>query len=112
MVYTLLPGSMPSLRRYRRWSAEEERSICRETNARRVGGAGGAATTLNANLIVKWLKDRRFAPTDAVDAAPVFLPVDIHAAEVPAARLPSPAPGAPGGSRSSLTGGIRERQGT
>ena len=84
-------------RRFRRWSAEEKRSICRETRAPGVSVAQVARRhALNANLIFKWLKDRRFAPADAVEAAPVFLPVEIHGADVPAARMASPAHGAHG----------------
>src|SRR4051794_41221028 len=50
-------------RRYRCWSAEEKRSICRETRAPGVSVAQVARRHgLNANLIFKWLKDRRFAP--------------------------------------------------
>ena len=97
MVDTPLPGSMPRRRRYRRWSAEEKRSICRETRAPGVSVAQVARRhALNANLIFKWLKDRRFAPADAVEAAPVFLPVEIHGGEVPTARMASPAHGAHG----------------
>ena len=74
-----MPGSMPRRRRYRRWSAEEKRSICRETRAPGVSVAQVARRhALNANLIFKWLKDGRFAPADAVEATPVFLPVEIH----------------------------------
>ena len=51
---------------------------------------------LIANLIFKWLKDGRFAPADAVEATPVFLPVEIHGGEVPTARMASPAHGAHG----------------
>src|SRR3954452_14202214 len=85
-------------RRYRRWNAEEKRSICRETRAPGVSVAHVARRhALNANLIFKWLKDRRFAPADAVEvAAPVFLPVEIHGAEVPTAQMASPAHGAQG----------------
>ena len=87
-----MPGSMPRRRRYRRWSAEEKRSICRETRAPGVSVAQVARRhALNANLIFKWLKDRRFAPADAVEAAPVFLPVEVQGGEVPAARIASPA---------------------
>src|SRR3954453_4988960 len=79
---------MPRRRRYRRWSAEEKRSICRETRAPGVLVAQVARRhALNANLIFKWLKDRRFAPADAVEPAPVFLPAEIHGGEVPAARI-------------------------
>ena len=54
----------------------EKRSICRETRAPGVSVAQVARRhALNANLIFKWLKDRRFAPADAVEVvAPVFLP--------------------------------------
>jgi transposase-like protein len=77
---------MPRRRRYRRWSAEEKRSICREIRAPGVSVAQVARRhALNANLIFKWLKDRRFASADAVEPAPVFLPVEIHGGEVPAA---------------------------
>jgi transposase len=69
---------MPRRRRYRRWSAEEKRSICRETRAPGVSVAQVARRhALNANLIFKWLKDRRFAPADAVEAASAFLRVEI-----------------------------------
>ena len=71
MVDTPLPGSMPRRRRYRRWSAEEKCSICRETRAPGVSVAQVARRhALNANLIFKWLKDWRFAPADAVEPAP------------------------------------------
>jgi len=83
---------MPRRRRYRHWSAEEKRSICRETRAPGVSVAQAARRhALNANLIFEWLKDRRFAPADAVEAAPVFLPIEIHGAEAPAGRIASPA---------------------
>ena len=97
MVDTSLPGPMLRRRRYRHWSGEEKRSICRETRAPGVSVAQVARRhALNANLIFKWLKDRRFAPADAVEAAPMFLPVEIHGADVPATRMASPGPGAHG----------------
>jgi transposase-like protein len=75
---------MSRRRQHRLWSAEEKCSICRETRAPGVSVAQVARRhALNANLIFKWLKDRRFTPADAVEAAPVFLPVEIHGAEVP-----------------------------
>ena len=92
-----MPQSMLRRRRYRRWSAEEKRSICRETRAPGVSVAQVARRhALNANLIFKWLKDRRFAPADAVEAAPVFLPVEIHGGDAPSARMAPPAHGAQG----------------
>ena len=51
---------------------------------------------LNANLIFKWLKDGRFASANAVQAAPVFLPVEVQGADVPAASVAPPAHGARG----------------
>src|SRR5262245_64487522 len=97
MVDTSVPGSLLRRRRYRRWSAEEKRSICRETRAPGVSVAQVARRhALNANLIFKWLKDRRFAPADAVEATPVFLPVEIHGSEVPTVRTESPAHGTHG----------------
>ena len=88
---------MPRRRRYRRWSAEEKRSICQETRASGVSVAQVARRhALNANLIFKWLKDGRFAPADAVEPAPVFLPVEIHGDDVPTARMASSAHGAHG----------------
>ena len=64
-----MPQSMLRRRRYRHWSAEEKRSICRETRAPGVSVAQVARRhALNANLIFKWLKDRRFAPADADEA--------------------------------------------
>ena len=91
MVDTSVPGSLLRRRRYRRWSAEEKRSICRETRAPGVSVAQVARRhALNANLIFKWLKDPRFAPVAAVEQKPVFLPVEVReggAPTVPMARL-------------------------
>src|SRR4051794_41563774 len=93
-------------RRYRCWSAEEKRSICRETRAPGVSVAQVARRhALNANLIFKWLKDRRFAPAAAVEAAPGFLPVENHGGEVPAGRVGAPAPRAPGRGEDVLAAG-------
>src|SRR3712207_2525690 len=70
---------MPRRRRYRHWSAEEKRSICRQTRAPGVSVAQVARRhALNANLIFKWLKDPRFAPIAAVEGKPVFLPVAVR----------------------------------
>ena len=84
-------GSMPRRRRYRRWKAEEKRSICQQTGAPGVSVAQVARRhALNANLIFKWLKDPRFAPAAAVEEKPVFLPVAVReggAPTVPMARL-------------------------
>ena len=93
MVDTPLPGSMPRRRRYRRWNAEEKRSICRQTRAPGVSVAQVARRyALNANLIFKWLKDPRFAGTAAIEEKPVFLPVEVHeGSAAPTAPMASPA---------------------
>ncbi len=88
MVDTFLAGSPKERRRYRRWSAEAKRAICLETRAPGVSVAQVAQRhSLNANLIFKWLRDARFAPGGMLEAAPLFLPVQLHddgASEVPA----------------------------
>ena len=77
-------GSMPRRRRYRRWNAEEKRSICQQTRAPGVSVAQVARRhALNANLIFKWLKDPRFAPAAAVEEKPVFLPVEVREGGAP-----------------------------
>lgn len=48
---------------------------------------------LNANLIFKWLKDPRFAPADAVEEEPAFLPVEVREDDAPAVPMASPAGG-------------------
>lgn len=74
-----MAGSPKERRRYRRWSAEAKRAICLETRAAGVSVAQVAQLhSLNANLIFKWLRDPRFAPGPMLDAAPVFLPVQLH----------------------------------
>ena len=83
---------MPRRRRYRHWSAEEKRSICRQTRAPGVSVAQVARRhALNANLIFKWLKDPRFAPIAAVEGEPVFLPVEVRGDGAPAIPMASPA---------------------
>src|SRR5215204_1308968 len=78
-VGTPLPGSRPQGRKHRRWSAEEKRSICRQTRAPGVSVAQVARRhALNANLIFKWLKDPRFASVAVVEGKPVFLPVAVR----------------------------------
>ena len=93
-------GSMPRRRRYRRWNAEEKRSICRQTRAPGVSVAQVARRhALNANLIFKWLRDPRFAPAAAIEQEPVFLPVEVDirgGPEVPTVPMASPAGDPPG----------------
>ena len=70
---------MPRRRRYRHWSAEEKRSICRQTRAPGVSVAQVARRhALSANLIFKWLKDLRFASAAAVEEEAAFLPVEVR----------------------------------
>jgi transposase len=69
---------MSRRRKHRLWTADEKRSICQQACAPGVSIAQVAKRySLNSNLIHKWLKDPRFAPTEIVDDAPVFLPVDV-----------------------------------
>ena len=109
MVDTPLPGSMPRRRRYRHWSAEEKRSICRETRAPGVSVAQVARRhALNANLIFKWLKDPRFAGTAAIEEKPVFLPVEVHeGSAAPTAPMAPPAGDPPGRVQIALASGHR-----
>ena len=92
---------MPRRRRYRHWSAEEKRSICRETRAPGVSVARVARVArrhaLNANLIFKWLKDPRFAPIAAVEGKPVFLPVEVRGDDAPTVPMACPADDPPPG---------------
>jgi len=68
----------------RLWSDDEKRSICEQTLTPGVSVAQVARRySMNANLIFKWLKDPRFAPSGSVPAPEdaafegVFLPVEI-----------------------------------
>jgi transposase len=84
MVDTFVAGSLSDRRRYRRWSAEAKRAICLETRAPGVSVAQVAQRhSLNANLIFKWLRDPRFAPGGMLEAAPVFLAVQLRDGETP-----------------------------
>jgi len=59
----------------RLWTDEEKRLICFQTAAPGVSVAQVARRyAVNANLIFKWLRDPRYAPSPAVE--PRFLPVD------------------------------------
>ena len=74
---------MSERRKHRLWTVEEKRSICLQARAPGVSVAQVARRyALNSNLIFKWLKDPRFAPsTDALDdvaKGPLFLPVDVR----------------------------------
>ena len=78
-------------RRHKRlWTDEEKRSICHQTRAPRVSVAQVARRyAVNANLIFKRLRDRRFAPEDeaqvmegietAVPKTAGFLPLELVA---------------------------------
>jgi transposase len=65
----------------RPWSAEEKRSICLQTLAPGVSVAQVARRyAMNANLILKWLKDPRFQPDEQEAEESAFLPVEISTA--------------------------------
>jgi len=86
----------------RLWSDDEKRSICEQTLTPGVSVAQVARRySMNANLIFKWLKDPRFAPSGSVPAPKgaalecVFLPVEIGASPmVGVAAAPSHSAGA------------------
>ncbi len=65
-------------RKRRSWSGEEKRSICLQALAPGVSVSQVAQRyTMNANQIINWLKDARFAPSpDEADTA-VFLPIEV-----------------------------------
>jgi len=71
----------------RRWPDDEKRSICFQTTAQGVSVAQVARRyAMNANLIFKWLRDKRYAPSRdaaAEEAEPVFLPIEVEAASSP-----------------------------
>ncbi|MFK5978121.1 MAG: transposase [Rhizobiaceae bacterium] len=72
----------------RTWSAEEKRSICLQTLAPCVSVAQVARRyAMNANLILKWLKDPRFQPGEQETEELAFLPVEISTE--PEAPLPT-----------------------
>ena len=80
----------------RRWPDDEKRSICFQTTAAGVSVAQVARRyAMNANLIFKWLRDERYAPSvDVVPEAdgPIFLPVEVEDASSPVPALhPVPA---------------------
>lgn len=63
------------------WSDEEKQSICEQARVPGVSVAQVARRyALNANLIHKWLRDRRFATDAAADdvGTAAFLPVEIE----------------------------------
>jgi len=106
---------MAGKRKKRRWSDEEKRSICFQTTAAGVSVAQVARRyAMNANLIFKWLRDERYAPEPDVaveESEPVFLPVEIEAANSPAPALATVPAGRieielPGGYRISAEGGF------
>ncbi len=69
------------------WSHEEKQSICDQARAAGVSVAQVARRySMNANLIHKWLRDPRFAPSDnrlpdmglELEATRSFLPIEIE----------------------------------
>lgn len=85
------------------WSDDEKRTICEQTLTAGVSVAQVARRySMNSNLIFKWLKDPRFAPTaegathDVVNDAQ-FLPVEITGVAI------DHAPGAAPSTAHSLT---------
>ena len=67
-------------RKRRVWSDEEKRAICAQTRVPGVSVSQVARRyNANTNLVFTWLRDPRFAPGKAAEAAGGFLPVEIVA---------------------------------
>ncbi len=74
------PGQILVRRTKRLWTDEEKRSICFQTAAPGVSVAQVARRyAVNANMVFKWLRDPRYAPSHEGSPAdvPTFLPVEI-----------------------------------
>lgn len=68
------------MRKRRSWTDAEKRAICLETLKDGVSVAAVARCHgMNSNLIFKWLRDPRYAPSE-----PAFLPVDVVPVEMAA----------------------------
>ena len=96
---------MTKRRKRRVWSDDEKRMICRQT---RVPGVSVRQVArrydVNANPVLAWLRDPRFADAAASDVAR-FLPVEI----VAEAKAPMTVPSAENHIEIDLAGGHRMR---
>ena len=80
------------------WSDDEKRSICAQTLTPGVSVAQVARRySMNANLIFKWLKDPRFAPSEGglspeerIVLEGVFLPVELDPPALDRPTAPAP----------------------
>lgn len=87
-------------RKKRFWSDDEKREICDQATTPGISVAQVARRyAVNANLIHKWLKDPRFAPSaaaveDNFDTA-AFLPVEVNVASPSDMRVTEVAPATP-----------------
>lgn len=72
---------MAQRRKRRKWSDDEKRVVCSQTQVPGVSVAQVARRyDLNANQIFNWLKDPNFAPDDEVGSDEArFLPVEVIA---------------------------------
>jgi transposase len=69
---------MAERRKRKVWSDDEKRLICGQTRRPGVSVSQVARRyDVNANLVFKWLRDPRFAPGNAAEDEPRFLPVQI-----------------------------------
>ena len=89
-----------SRRKKRFWADEEKREICAQATTPGMSVAQVVRCyAVYANLIIKWLKDPRFAPEAEVpEQEATFLPVEIEAdvtREPASIDLPMPPPSAP-----------------
>ena len=72
---------MVKRRKRRSWDDDEKRRIVGQTQVPGVSVSQVARRyDVNANLVFKWLRDPRFAPTPTEDHAASFLPIEVVAA--------------------------------
>ncbi len=94
----------------RTWSDDEKRSICLQTFASGVSVAQVARRyAMNANLIFKWLRDERFAPSSDETGAAAFLPIEVCSEPklLPSVSKPDTACGSHGRVEIALSNGHR-----
>ena len=82
---------MAKRRRRRKWSDDEKRMICAQTQVPGVSVSQVARRyDVNANQVFNWLKDPKFAPSEDGGDEACFLPVEIIEHEPLPALDPAP----------------------
>ena len=76
--WTLAERFVAKRSRRRNWSDDEKRMICAQTRVRGVSVSQVARRyDVNANQVLNWLKEPRFADAEPPEAGTAFLPVEI-----------------------------------